>query len=290
MPWVSSTLSASVLARRAAGIPCVWPYNEARKASVSWIDGTLAYDTDAAFPPSRVIDGFAHAGRHSRPATSSTQRALLFNSITTSAMIFDSIAIWGSNLDTCTSILVHVVDGITPTQIASLSAPSYGDGRIFSMDLYHTGSTPRLYTADLVAVEFNLAPAGFPDVREVWLGQRAQLAAWPRTGLQDQSGDSTAGTLESLSGARTRSGYAQGRAVRSLRLDLTGADLAVGQRISDESRGLRDPLVWVEGSRAYLMRAQSPAYNPTNQGAGLHRELELELVEQPPFLAWESLP
>lgn len=146
MTWQSNTITAAELANFNADKPCILPWGIV-PTSAKWTAAGGAGDadiTDSAAPAAYAYDAYTH--QLTRPASSGVDRYFNFMLPEGTAYAFNAITIIGHNLSGKT-VEFWLGDndafGTGPGIVESWT-PS-DNSRITSLDLRHTGSTPREY-------------------------------------------------------------------------------------------------------------------------------------------------
>lgn len=256
MAWASAELSADYQAWMAANKPLLLGENHVRNATtIKW---TTSFDlsatdiTAAAGPSSYLHDGYTDLVNTSN--SGGTNRYLLIDFGT--PVDFDTVAIMGTNFASmgATRVLIDIADDSTfSTNLVALTdwyTASTDPVRRLRAELYHTGSTPRLYTDvqyfALVFVAGGSAP--LPEIGELFVGQRRQMktnpfGAWDKMQLRNRQT-----LVEAAGGPLTKYVYNAGRRQIRARFgpheDDTIADLA-GLYRDDTSWG-EYPFVWCD--------------------------------------------
>ncbi len=303
MGFSSAVLGASQLAFRTADKPIIvaaHALRDATKTAEKWtLTGTIAGADNtvgaARGPISRVYDGYAHQGLHSRPSTNQLTWYLVLD-VNTTPISFDSMILHGSNLylDTGLTIKLQIAnsaDFATDLTTISTITPGANQFRFVDLDLDHVASGSRLYSAvEYVRLEFVSSATRAPRVREFWLGTQRQFEYLPNTPWDAERESSSAPQTISKSGVITAPRGMRARAERSIVLLLsTPSQIAMADSIWADSLEGTESFYWIEtpGSdpKAYLMRMRGrPEYNPQLVD-GMNRSWAFDVQEQNPFLA-----
>jgi hypothetical protein len=274
--------------------------------STGGVWSTTGNTTDTSSPASgfhewRAYDGFAHYDLHTKPSSSQTTWYLSFD-LSSSPVAFDTLAIFGDNLDAMTRIDVEIADNATFStrfdKIAAFtSGGSYGWG---------TGAlAKRIVTAKLIVdsseevgasgvaylrFKFTITGGGVPEVSEIWLGARRQLLWDPSVPVGDRVETTQRGSTHTRAGLTVGRATRIGRAERMVSLPSGDADEldAITGWWSDCDRGARS-FLWIEDPGTapvgYVMTVgQQPQFNPLAANVN-RRDARLPMRECAPFEA-----
>ncbi len=325
MAWSDGAIGADELTAKAAGYPLVVGSNvlETYNALPQWrTTGSWASGSDVSlsgYPARLAID--RRAKTYTMPdisGTPPTSISLIFdcNGSSRRSGEADVIAILGHNFHLCDpdSINVDIADTndftggsfVTMKQWSSASNWETTNGiaprRLISLGLTGSAAQPRrINTIRYVRVQLNKA-AGFtvaPQIGEVILGRRCQFTTNGQLPFPDRPLKSESVSMRTNNGDLIRHALWSGAGDRTIMFNLGGTNIGV----LDMETSLRDfqdhidygqksflyiqrPDLVETDHRAWLMSLEPPEFNFTQLGFA-EEEVEMSMVEQPPFVSSE---
>ena len=305
MALTRTETSAADLALFNADVPCILAHHGFRDAaSMSierWDDAPPSGDdeTEIGAPTTRAYDGWAHHGLHTYPRRGDSNWSLLLQVGSTDDVFeADTAVLFGSNLGEATGLQVAIwPDGGYASGLPLSSAFPLGDNVRFTMlALTDSGAAgPNIIYGGIYGAELHIDGEDDyrPRVREFWLGKRIQLPFRPNRPYGHMREIGVAVDLPSLGGSRTGIRRPGRRVERSLEFNLSQeSHRTTLRRIWDESRGGTTSLLWIETPSSdptpHLMRVRDPVWDPWLIAGTAPRTLQLDLVEQSPFVGQDA--
>ena len=185
MAYTRTALSADYKLWLSQDKPMVVGQNWIRTASMKWTftgDNSSADQTDSSWPISYAYDEQAHL--RTRPNILSNPWYLNVD-FTGTAVEFDTIVILGHNLGTSeVDVEVTVANSGTfglPDIMQSKSVSTDDDSRIVFLDVGRSGSRPEVISGTFyLRIKFTGRSGDIiPEIGELIIGRRRQLAVWP---------------------------------------------------------------------------------------------------------------
>jgi hypothetical protein len=196
--WTSAALGAHETSGLSADAPLVAAQAIPASPTVErWSDsGTVAGSdiTESGYPGRRVHD--STIDYETKPNVDRTTHYFVWDFGSAGIPPFDGLAIGDSNLGSigCTSLVLELCNqspnpnggfGIIAT-LCTITSP--GNTRFLQLDLHHTGSVPLRYTDVRYArLKVICGSAARPQLREVFLTRRCQLARQPLVGFDPRA-------------------------------------------------------------------------------------------------------
>lgn len=247
-------------------------------------------DTNALYPVANCYDNGSHT--YTKNTTADAQNYLCFNFGSAGAS-FDSFALIRHNLDSFASMTVslQVADNSAFTSnlrtIASWS-PGTSTKRLVSVKLFHTGSTPQLYSdVQYARVKFD-GTAGLRHVGQVIFGTRRQLKHAPSVPYDDGERRSNVERLVSSSGVVTSYTYYRGQRRINARINPNAAPYTTDMRafFDDDTDHGTQPFLWLETPNSDPQNAawcylDDPSWSMPVVGPA-ERDVRIQATEQGP--------
>jgi hypothetical protein len=264
--------------------------NWLRDATVRWnATGTFADPdvTSSTYPSYRVADGFDWLA--TAPNTTANTWYLLFN--LGAEIAFDVVAILGHSSLSGATVTVEVADDSAFSsnldEIYSFGAIGSGTERLIALELLHTGTDARSYTARYVRLKFAKGSAFTPYVREVIIGARRQLKENPSRPFDYDSRRSTTERFTANNGQMTDYVLSRGQHVLDALLEPY-EEPYLSDMISffndDIDCGV-EPFLWIPRpetapAEAYLMKLDEPSFSFPADDMVTQRSWRLQATEQ----------